>query len=242
MTNHNYFVVITAKVLLDKTLSDKQKLLIGLISNLSNERGYCFASNKYLADSLCCSESTIRQHIQDLEEANYLGRVLKVNEKGELEFRSLTVLDPPAEKSAPPCRISSTPPAEKSAHNNKEDNNKENIGNKLPLVEKEKNFLIIFNKITGRDFKKLDDKSKRQFSKLLKEGFHAEDFKKAILKALTEMTKRARQGYLTPEFITRYDEFNKYLNMPEIPDIPILNHNQFSNYTPPQTINHDNRA
>ena len=57
--NHSFYVTITAKILLDKSLTDRQKLLLALISNLSNERGFCFASNDYLAKCLNCSVTFI---------------------------------------------------------------------------------------------------------------------------------------------------------------------------------------
>ena len=72
--NHNWYAVLPANILLNRDLSDKQKLLIALISNLSNERGYCFASNKYLGECLGCSESTIKDNIKILADKNILGR------------------------------------------------------------------------------------------------------------------------------------------------------------------------
>lgn len=112
MENHNYFVVITAQILLDTNLSDKQKLLIGLITNLSNLKGYCFASNKYLSECLKCSENTIRQNISFLEENNYIGRVIKLDDKGSVEFRSLTILNPPSENRPTPPQNQTDPPSE----------------------------------------------------------------------------------------------------------------------------------
>jgi hypothetical protein len=129
MENHNYYVVIPAYILLDKNLSDKQKLLIGLISNMSNRKGYCFAGNKYLADCLCCSESTVRHLLQDLETKNFIGRVIKLNAKNEVEFRSLTVIisedTPPSKNRHTPAEIQTEGYSEKRTHNNIPINNRE---------------------------------------------------------------------------------------------------------------------
>ena len=131
--NHNWFAVLPAQVLLSKVLTDKQKLLIALISNLSNERGYCFASNKYLGDCLDCSESTIKDHLKKLEDMNILGRIIKLKENGDFEYRSLVINIeiPRPEKTTTSAEKSAYPSARKLAHNNIVINNKDIIDNKL---------------------------------------------------------------------------------------------------------------
>lgn len=125
MENHNYFVVIPTYILLDKNLSDKQKLLVGFITNLSNVKGYCFASNKYLAECLCCSEKTVSHLISDLEEKGHLGRVIKLRADNSVEFRTLMVLPPPLKNEDTPPQISGYPSPQNREHNNKVVNNKE---------------------------------------------------------------------------------------------------------------------
>lgn len=127
MENHNWYAVIPASVLMDNNLSDKQKLLIALVSNLSNEKGYCFASNRYLGERLNCSEVTIRQNVTFLEEYGLLSRVLKLKASGEIDYRALTVLkkDPPIKNNRTPDEIQSDPSDEKQSYNNKYINNKE---------------------------------------------------------------------------------------------------------------------
>lgn len=180
-----------------------------MISNLSNERGYCWASNKYLAECLNCSESTLRQHISDLENAKILVRVIKLDDKGQVELRTLSILTeyllPPAEKSAPP-------PAEKSAHN-KYIINTDSINSKVDA------FLKLFNDTTDRHFKTLEHSDVRNFKKLIDRGYRFPDFRKAISIAHFEMTERKTVKYLTPEFILRPKEFEKYVNMVEIVDM-----------------------
>ena len=131
--NHNWFAVLPAQVLLSKELTDKQKLLIALISNLSNERGYCFASNKYLGDCLDCSESTIKDHLKKLEDMKILGRIIKLKENGDFDFRSLVINIeiPKTENNTTSARKSANPSAEKLAHNNIVNNNIDIIPNKI---------------------------------------------------------------------------------------------------------------
>lgn len=47
-----YYVVIPSFIFLDAKLSPTERLLYGLVSGLSNQKGYCYASNKYLSEHL----------------------------------------------------------------------------------------------------------------------------------------------------------------------------------------------
>jgi hypothetical protein len=117
--NHSFYVTITARILLNKDLTDRQKLLLALISNLSNERGYCFASNEYLANCLNCSVTSIRDNLRLLEKGGYIGRVLKLNEKMEVEYRSITLCfeNPLPTSQQTPDGKSAYPPDGNPSHN-----------------------------------------------------------------------------------------------------------------------------
>ena len=47
-----YYSVIPATVLYNKDLKANEKLLYAIITSLACKKGYCFASNKYLAEKL----------------------------------------------------------------------------------------------------------------------------------------------------------------------------------------------
>ena len=123
---HNQYSIIPASVLLSKELSSTEKLLIGVISNLSNIKGYCFASNHYLGECLGLSKHTVRRVIADLEQKGILGRIVKLNNRNEVEVRCLTI-NPDADilsrTVTPEIPISENeedefdyPPAQKQAH------------------------------------------------------------------------------------------------------------------------------
>ena len=92
VVQHSWFAVIPAEILLHKEISDKGKLLYALVSNLSNEKGYCFALNKYLAEKLNCSKDTITRHLTELEHLGYINRVFILDENGQVKNRTLTPL------------------------------------------------------------------------------------------------------------------------------------------------------
>lgn len=132
--NKNFYVVIPAKLLYDKNIPSTAKLLAGAISNLSNELGYCFASNGYLSDLLGCSKRSIQQNLRLLEDAGYFQSVIKVNEKGEITMRAIYPINQagqngneyPVKNISPPHEKNFTTPHEKNfTHKNKVIKNKE---------------------------------------------------------------------------------------------------------------------
>ena len=65
ITNLKY-VEVPVVVLLDEDLSTTTKLLMGLITTLSMQEGFCFASNRYLSNLMKVSRRTITSCIASL--------------------------------------------------------------------------------------------------------------------------------------------------------------------------------
>ena len=131
MTNenvqHNWYAVIPAEILLDKTLSSTQKLLIALISNLSNHKGYCYASNQYLGTCLNLTAKTISDNITILETKGIIVRDLIRNKKTQqIEKRQIKIKTLPLFNRIPLRKNPDTPPPKNPESNNKLYNNKEN--------------------------------------------------------------------------------------------------------------------
>lgn len=134
--HRNWYAVLTADVLYDKNLTSRQKLLVAVVANLSNEKGYCFASNDYLAELLNCGVRSLQRDLEALE-GKYLGRVLQVDKNGKTTSRALT----PVSNMTPPRVTGDTPPRVKyDTHNNKEYNNKVNISKGAPNFEEFKEY------------------------------------------------------------------------------------------------------
>ena len=71
ITNLKY-VEVPVAVLLDENLSTTTKLLMGLITTLSMQEGFCFASNRYLSNLMKVSRRTITSCIASLRKKNYI--------------------------------------------------------------------------------------------------------------------------------------------------------------------------
>lgn len=78
--NGSYFYLIPSGVLTHDDLTDGAKMTYALILGLSNQFGYCFATNETLAEMRNTSESTLRRHIKELLDAEML--------KAEYNFRN----------------------------------------------------------------------------------------------------------------------------------------------------------
>lgn len=71
ITNLKY-IEVPVVVLLDEDLSTTTKLLMGLITTLSMQEGFCFASNRYLSNLMKVSRRTITSCIASLRKKNYI--------------------------------------------------------------------------------------------------------------------------------------------------------------------------
>ena len=90
----SYYAIIPANVRYDPDLTPNAKLLYGEITALTNEKGYCWASNKYFADLYKVTDRTVRSWISSLITNGYIisDLIFKENSK-EVEARYLKLID-----------------------------------------------------------------------------------------------------------------------------------------------------
>lgn len=86
---HSWFAVIPAEILLSKKLSSTKKLLIALISNLSNQKGFCFASNEYLSECLDISKTSVSTLLTELEKSGIIERTIKRDKNKQIISRTI---------------------------------------------------------------------------------------------------------------------------------------------------------
>ncbi len=94
--HRSYFAIIPASVRYDNRLIPSAKLLYGEITALSNERGYCWASNDYFAQLYGVSKPTIQNWLKSLEDYGHIYREVKYrpNTK-EVEARKIRIINTP---------------------------------------------------------------------------------------------------------------------------------------------------
>jgi len=89
----NWAIVIPAKYVLSKDISSTQKLLIGIISGLSNVHGYCYASNDYLSNCLDINKLTASILLNDLAKKKYIDITFKYKAGSkEIECRIIKLI------------------------------------------------------------------------------------------------------------------------------------------------------
>lgn len=69
---NSYYAIIPATVRYDKRLKPIARLLYGELTALSNEKGYCWASNRYFAELYEVALETISRLISQLRELGYI--------------------------------------------------------------------------------------------------------------------------------------------------------------------------
>ena len=82
---------IPVEVLLNKDLSDKEKIILSMILYLSEGTKSCFASNKYIANIVNVTANRVSKIINSLKEKQYIKVKLKYKtDSKEIEQRQIT--------------------------------------------------------------------------------------------------------------------------------------------------------
>ncbi len=68
----NWDAILPAKVRYDSRLKGEAKILYSEILLLSSQKGYCYATDKYLAESYSSSQRSINRHIASLKKLGYI--------------------------------------------------------------------------------------------------------------------------------------------------------------------------
>lgn len=78
---HSYNILIPYEIIMDKRLTDFEKLLYGEIRILAKKNGYCFATNDYLAKRYNKDERTIRRALKKLNDYLYIITIFDSNSR-----------------------------------------------------------------------------------------------------------------------------------------------------------------
>lgn len=195
MSNPGYYAIIPANVRYDDRLVPNAKLIYAEITCLCNKNGVCTASNRYFANLYKSTTVSVSNWISKLNEYGYID-VDMIYKEGSKEIKNRNI------------RINNVS-SEKIESLNREDTTE------TSAVTDDIDFnslLTWFNKLTGKNIRVINDKARKQFRARLKEGYTKKDILEAVKNCFNDDYHKANPKFLTPEFISRPDKFEKYLN------------------------------
>lgn len=121
--NASYWAILPASARYSKELSANEKLLYVEISALTNQEGFCWASNQYFAEFFNVAKTSISHWITHLTRLGFLRVELERNDKKEVVKRKLFLLDPMVSKNNTYGTEKPYPMVPKSKENNINTNN-----------------------------------------------------------------------------------------------------------------------
>ena len=194
---------------LDKDIKDELGLLL-IISSLTAEKGYCYASNDYLAKIFETSVVTISRKIKILEEKKYIE--IEYEKKGCLVIsrkirltKMLTAINKKVN------RTINKNVKENNISNINNTNNNNIIYSKVLPYEEIINYL---NLKANTHYRHNIKKTQSLISARFNENFTLNDFKRVIDNKVSEWKDTEMEKYLRPETLFG-TKFESYLNQKE---------------------------
>lgn len=192
-----FYYTIPSDIFFDKNLSDKAKLLFGLVANFCNKYGKCYVSNKYLGETLDRSESTISRLVGELVDAGYIKSIV---DKNDANKRTLTLYA----KMPIPIRKNEDTYTQK-----REDNNTIYNNTKLNIF---KEVILYLNENANTNYKHSNKTTQSMISARVEEGYKLEDFKTVIDNMVAKWKGTEWEQYLRPQTLFQASKFENYLN------------------------------
>lgn len=99
MEKKSYYAIIPADVRYDERLKLLSRMLYGELTALCNEKGFCWATNRYFADLYKSSIQTISSCISQLKEFGYIEVDFQYKENSkEVDKRIIKIISDPMDK------------------------------------------------------------------------------------------------------------------------------------------------
>lgn len=214
VTKDRNYTTINNTIFKDKTISCKTKGFFATIMSLPND--WDFSVNG-IKEILLEGKSSVYSFIDELEANGYLTKKQIRNSDGKLSSVEYTFFETPINKeiephtdlpeTAEPLTVN-RPQLSTNIINNL---NKKNIGLQEDPIDFDA-LLVFFNKTTGRKLRTINTKAKKGFNKIISEGYTKKDIRDAIVNCFNSEYHQQNRQYLTPEFISRMEKFEKYFD------------------------------
>lgn len=203
------YTTINNTIFKNRSISCKAKGFFATVMSLPDD--WDFSVNG-MASILSEGKSSIYSAIDELEKAGFLTKIREKNEKGNITGISYTFFETPMNSDVVPHTdfpdvdnpyVDNRPQLNTNIINNL--NNKTNIDFDA--------LLVFFNKVTSKKVRAVSSKAKTQLNARIKEGYTKQDIAKAITNCFNDKYHKENPHFLTLEFISRPDKFEKYFNM-----------------------------
>jgi uncharacterized phage protein (TIGR02220 family) len=215
VTKDRNYTTINNTIFKDKTISCKTKGFFATIMSLPDD--WDFSVNG-IKEILLEGKSSVYSFIDELEANGYLTKKQIRNSDGKLSSVEYTFFETPINKEiVPHTDLPET--VEPLAVNQPQlsTNIINDLNNKYikGLQEDPIDFdalLVFFNNTTGRKFRSISTKAKKGFNNIIKQGYTKKDIRDAIVNCFNSEYHQQNRQYLTPEFISRIEKFEKYFD------------------------------
>lgn len=198
----NFYANIPLYILGDNSLSPYARILYGLISSLSNVKGYCWASNKYLADFLGVSKTSVSLWIKSLKEAGYIIVELDYKDDSkEVDMRKIWTIKPEL-RSNNPTNNNTPSNSDKEDKPEKEEKYKDEI----------KEIIDYLNEIADCKYRYTSEGNNKLIRARLNEGYSVDDFKRVIDNKVSDWMGTDWQKFIRPATLFSTGHFDQYLN------------------------------
>jgi uncharacterized phage protein (TIGR02220 family) len=214
VTKDRNYTTINNTIFKDKTISCKTKGFFATIMSLPDD--WDFSVNG-IKEILLEGKSSVYSFIDELEANGYLTKKQIRNSDGKLSSVEYTFFETPINKDIEPHTdlpetveplTVNQPQLSTNIINNL---NNKNIGLQEDPIDFDA-LLVFFNKTTGRKFRTINTKAKRGFKNIISEGYTKKDIRDAIVNCFNSEYHQEHRQYLTPEFISRMEKFEKYFD------------------------------
>lgn len=170
MENKNYFAIIPAPVRYCKDLKANEKLMYGELTALSNDKGFCFASNEYFSNLYDVSKTSISKWISNLEKNGFI-KIKMIYERGTKQIKQRRIyIAPLLKKTSIPIEEKLNTPIEEKlkdiyilTNNNNINNNNSTKSKKRQYSEKTTKAFLHFAELFPLKYRPKTDAQKNKW-------------------------------------------------------------------------------
>ena len=208
------YTVINNTIFKDNRISCKSKGIFATIMSLPDDWDFSVSG---MSSILKEGKTSIYSSLDELISFGYVFKKTNRNDKGIITGVEYKFFETPMDSDLNPH--SGFPETDNPETDNPDVENQpqlstniiNNLNNKTNVIDFDA-LLVFFNKVTGKNLRVINSKAKSQFNARIRDGYSKQDISRAILNCFNDPYHKENPKYLTPEFISRPDKFEKYVH------------------------------